>query len=179
MLNQDSLAQLKGLKTQMEAEKEHADAVVKGTQARYGFAVLADGREIFIPPNEMLKVFKAGIEADVETRDIEELTSTENSMRTLYTVRLLTGEREVPTIPNIFMEEIPIIRRPAGFATPATLLSLLIAGISAMLVSPAFGAENVESPFWTALNGWVPALVALIPLVILVAVIAVHMFTPW
>ncbi len=57
MLNQDSLAQLKGLKTQMESEKEHADAVVKGTQARYGFAVLADGREIFIPPNEMLKAF--------------------------------------------------------------------------------------------------------------------------
>ena len=57
MLNQDSLAQLKGLKTQMEAEKEHAEAVVKGTQSRYGFAILDDGREIFIPPDEMLKVF--------------------------------------------------------------------------------------------------------------------------
>ncbi len=57
MLNQDSLSQLKGLKSQMEAEKEHAEAVVKGTQARYGFAVLDDGREVFIPPDEMLKVF--------------------------------------------------------------------------------------------------------------------------
>lgn len=57
MLNHDTLAQLKGLKTQMESEKEHADAVIKGTQARYGFAVLEDGREIFIPPDEMLKVF--------------------------------------------------------------------------------------------------------------------------
>ena len=57
MLNQDSLSQLKGLKTQMEAEKERAEAVVKGTQARYGFAVLDDGREIFIPPDEMLKAF--------------------------------------------------------------------------------------------------------------------------
>ena len=57
MLNQDSLAQLKGLKTQMEAEKERAEAVVKGTQARYGFAVLDDGREVFIPPDEMLKAF--------------------------------------------------------------------------------------------------------------------------
>ena len=57
MLNQDSLSQLKGLKAQMESEKERADAVVKGTQARYGFAVLADGREIFIPPDEMLKAF--------------------------------------------------------------------------------------------------------------------------
>lgn len=57
MLNKDSLSQLKGLKAQMEAEKERADATVKGTQARYGFAVLADGREIFIPPEEMLKAF--------------------------------------------------------------------------------------------------------------------------
>ena len=57
MLNQDSLAQLKGLKSQMEAEKERAEAVVKGTQARYGFAILDDGREIFIPPDEMLKAF--------------------------------------------------------------------------------------------------------------------------
>ena len=57
MLNHDSLAQLKGLKSQMEAEKERAEAVVKGTQARYGFAVLEDGREVFIPPDEMLKVF--------------------------------------------------------------------------------------------------------------------------
>jgi len=57
MLNQDSLSQLKGLKSQMEAEKERADAVIKGTQARYGFAVLEDGREIFIPPDEMLKAF--------------------------------------------------------------------------------------------------------------------------
>ena len=57
MLNQDSLSQLKGLKSQMEAEKERAEAVVKGTQARYGFAVLDDGREIFIPPDEMLKAF--------------------------------------------------------------------------------------------------------------------------
>jgi len=57
MLNQDTLAQLKGLKSQMEAEKEYAEASIKGTQARYGFAVLDDGREIFIPPDEMLKAF--------------------------------------------------------------------------------------------------------------------------
>ncbi|MFT6368527.1 MAG: ribonuclease R, partial [Bacteroidia bacterium] len=57
MLNHDTLSALQGLKSQMEAEKEHANATVKGTQARYGFAVLEDGREIFIPPDEMLKVF--------------------------------------------------------------------------------------------------------------------------
>lgn len=41
----------------MESEKEHTEATVKGTQARYGFARLDDGREIFIPPDEMLRVF--------------------------------------------------------------------------------------------------------------------------
>ena len=40
MLSQDTLSQLQGLKSQMEAEKERAEAVIKGTQARYGFAVL-------------------------------------------------------------------------------------------------------------------------------------------
>ena len=59
MLTQDSLTRLKGLKARMEAENEYADAVVKGSSARYGFAVLDDGREIFIPPDEMLKAFPA------------------------------------------------------------------------------------------------------------------------
>jgi ribonuclease R len=57
MLNSDALSQLKGLKNQIEASKERAEAVVKGTQARYGFAQLDDGREVFIPPEEMLKAF--------------------------------------------------------------------------------------------------------------------------
>lgn len=55
MLNTDAMAQLKGLKQQIEAQKEYAEATVKGTQNRYGFAIVDDGREIFIPPDEMLK----------------------------------------------------------------------------------------------------------------------------
>ena len=43
MLDKDALASLKGLKSQMEAEKERVDATIKGTQSRYGFAVLDDG----------------------------------------------------------------------------------------------------------------------------------------
>ena len=59
MLNPNSLAQLKGLKAQMVAQQERTEAIVKGTQARYGFAVLEDGREIFLPPEEMQKAFPA------------------------------------------------------------------------------------------------------------------------
>lgn len=55
MLNNDALAQLKGLKQQIEAQNEHTEATVKGTLNRYGFALVDDGREVFIPPDEMLK----------------------------------------------------------------------------------------------------------------------------
>lgn len=55
MLNNNAMAQLQGLKQELEAQKEHTEATVKGTQNRYGFAVTDDGREIFIPPDEMLK----------------------------------------------------------------------------------------------------------------------------
>ena len=58
MLDQDALASLKGLKSKMEADKERADATIKGTQSSYGFAVLDDGREIFVTPDEMLKVLQ-------------------------------------------------------------------------------------------------------------------------
>jgi len=57
MLDQDALAQLRGLKNQIESEKERTEGVVRGTDARYGFARLDDGREVFLPPDEMLKVF--------------------------------------------------------------------------------------------------------------------------
>lgn len=57
MLDRDALSQLQGLKKEMESAKERAEAVIKGTQARYGFAVLDDGREVFVPPDEMLKAF--------------------------------------------------------------------------------------------------------------------------
>ena len=56
MLDRNAMSQLKGLRDELEAQNERVDATVKGTQHRYGFAVTADGREIFIPPDEMLKV---------------------------------------------------------------------------------------------------------------------------
>ena len=57
MLDRQALNQLQGLKKQIESEKEHADAVLRGTTGRYGFARLDDGREVFVPPEEMLKAF--------------------------------------------------------------------------------------------------------------------------
>ncbi len=56
MLNQDTITQLRGLKAKIEASKEYADATVKATRKRFGFAVLDDGREVFLPPEEMSRV---------------------------------------------------------------------------------------------------------------------------
>ncbi len=56
MLDNNALAQLKGLREELEALNEYTEAIIKGTKHRYGFAVVGDGREIFVPPNEMLKV---------------------------------------------------------------------------------------------------------------------------
>ena len=56
MLDRNAMAQLKDLREELEAQNEHVEATVKGTQHRYGFAVTSDGREVFIPPDEMLKV---------------------------------------------------------------------------------------------------------------------------
>lgn len=57
MLDNDTLSQLKQLKQEIEDSKEYADGVVKGTSRKFGFVLLADGREVFIDPDEMQKVF--------------------------------------------------------------------------------------------------------------------------
>ena len=57
MLNNDALSQLKQLKQQIEDNKEYAEGTVKGTQRKFGFLVTDDKREIYLPPEEMQKVF--------------------------------------------------------------------------------------------------------------------------
>jgi len=57
MLDKDTLSQLKQLKQNIEDSKEYAVGIVKGTQRKFGFVMLDDGREIFINPDEMQKVF--------------------------------------------------------------------------------------------------------------------------
>lgn len=57
MLNIDALNQLKQLKQEIRASKQVFEGVVKGTPGRFGFVVLDDGRECFLSPDEMQKVF--------------------------------------------------------------------------------------------------------------------------
>lgn len=56
MLDKNTLSQLKQLKQSIEDSKEYAQGIVKGTQRKFGFVVLDDGREIYLSPDEMQKV---------------------------------------------------------------------------------------------------------------------------
>jgi VacB/RNase II family 3'-5' exoribonuclease len=106
MLSQDTLSQLQGLKSQMEAEKEYAEAVIKGTHARYGFAVLDDGREIFIPPQEMLKVFpddrvRVCIRPTKDNKTIAEIEKLVSSSLVDFTGRCVRKGNAIFVIPDL------------------------------------------------------------------------------
>ncbi|HEY3698139.1 MAG TPA: VacB/RNase II family 3'-5' exoribonuclease [Spongiibacteraceae bacterium] len=57
MLNNDALAQLRQLKQTIVETKDRATGIVKGSQGRFGFVALDDGREIYLPPEQMQRVF--------------------------------------------------------------------------------------------------------------------------
>lgn len=57
MLNSDALKQLTQLKTDIRSTKEFAEGRVRGSNGKFGFVVLDDGREAFLPPTEMDRVF--------------------------------------------------------------------------------------------------------------------------
>ncbi len=57
MLNTDALSQLRQLKQQIQEENAPLSGVVRGTQGRFGFVVLDDGREIYLAAEQMQRVF--------------------------------------------------------------------------------------------------------------------------
>ncbi|WP_193164670.1 VacB/RNase II family 3'-5' exoribonuclease [Microbulbifer hainanensis] len=57
MLNADALKQLNQLKSDIRSTKEFAEGRVRGSNGKFGFVVLDDGREAFLPPPEMERVF--------------------------------------------------------------------------------------------------------------------------
>ncbi len=57
MLNADALQQLKQLKSNIRSSKEFSEGRVRGSNGKFGFVELDDGREAFLPPAEMERVF--------------------------------------------------------------------------------------------------------------------------
>ena len=56
MLNADALSQLRQLKSDIEENKVVFPGTVKATNGRFGFVALDEGRDVFLPPEEMQKV---------------------------------------------------------------------------------------------------------------------------
>ena len=56
MLDKNTLSQLGQLKATIQAEKEYAEGTVAGTNGRFGFVRLDDGRDAFLAPDKMLRV---------------------------------------------------------------------------------------------------------------------------
>lgn len=56
MLDLTALSQLTQLKQDIRTDKNLNEGTVRGSQGRFGFVVLDDGREAFLPPDEMARV---------------------------------------------------------------------------------------------------------------------------
>lgn len=68
MLNKDALQQLSQLKSSITAAKDIAQGTVRTTTKRFGFLILADGREAFIDPEQMMRVLPDDcVEAEITT----------------------------------------------------------------------------------------------------------------
>lgn len=77
MLDASALSQLSQLKQTIRADKNITEGVVRGTQGRFGFVLLDDGREAFLPPDEMTRVFPGDkVEISYEVDDKGKLTAT-------------------------------------------------------------------------------------------------------
>ena len=57
MLDQNTLQQLRQLKKDIEDNKDQGEGEVRGSQRRFGFVRLDDGRDVFLPPETMQRVF--------------------------------------------------------------------------------------------------------------------------
>jgi len=57
MLNNDALSQLRQLKQTIQEQIASHTGTVKASQGRFGFVTMDDGREIYLPPEQMLRVF--------------------------------------------------------------------------------------------------------------------------
>jgi len=70
MLKLDALTQLKQLKSDIKASRDLQLGRVKGTGQKFGFVSLDSGRDVFLPPTEMLKVLPGDrIEVEIKKDD--------------------------------------------------------------------------------------------------------------
>lgn len=71
MFSNDQLSQLKQLKKDIRDNRDINQGIVRGTSGRYGFVTLEDGRDAFLNPEQMDRVFP-GDKVEVEVKTIEQ-----------------------------------------------------------------------------------------------------------
>ena len=130
MLNSDSLAQLKALKSEIQTQQQAKlkQGTVRGSQGRFGFVNGEDGESYFLAPDEMAKVFPGDVIQFSETEDdkgkiqavVEKLISSE--------FKLCTGRFQK--------------RGKAQFVEPDTQ------GNTHWLYIPPDGCEGIEDNDW-------------------------------
>ena len=87
MINPDAFAQLKQLKQEIKASKPVFQGTIKATSTKFGFVILDDQREIFLPPDEYQKVLPGdrvevallNADQDKPSAEIEKLISSDVS----------------------------------------------------------------------------------------------------
>ena len=94
MLKSDVLSQLKQLKKDIREASNERDGTIKGSLGRFGFLVLDDGRECFLNPEEMQKVFPgdrviAEISKDEKGRDVATIVKLRESRLTYFAGRYI------------------------------------------------------------------------------------------
>ncbi|MBW7471587.1 ribonuclease R family protein [Marinobacter sp. F4218] len=109
MLNADALSQLRQLKSDIEENKVVYPGTVKATNGRFGFVALDEGRDVFLPPEEMQKVLP-GDRVNVTEQEVEK-GKTQGVVEELLESRLTTfvgrylvkgkGHFVVPETPGI------------------------------------------------------------------------------
>lgn len=73
MLDSNALSQLNQLKQTIRDDKNLSAGTVRGSQGRYGFVTLDDGREAFLPPDEMARVLP-GDRVEISVKEKEDNT---------------------------------------------------------------------------------------------------------
>lgn len=109
MLNADVLQQLRQLKADIKANKEVYPGTVKATQGRFGFVTLDDGRDIYLPQEQMQRVLpgdriEVTLQEDANGKTFAEVDALKASSLTTFVGRYLVkgnGHFAVPDVPGL------------------------------------------------------------------------------
>ncbi len=98
MFSSDQLSQLSELKHTIRSSRDIAQGTVRATNGRFGFVTLDDGRDAFLNPEQMEKVFPGDIvEVEVNTVEKNDKTQYEAKLEKLVksSIKFLSGRYQV------------------------------------------------------------------------------------